>query len=100
MGRVDQLLKVKGLFMHPGQLQKAMQDFPEVTRYCAVATRDGTRDQLTLYVAQAEVLDAGLTQRLQERLRKALRLGVAVAAGDDGRFPEDGQVLVDERTWD
>jgi len=100
LGRADQLVKVKGMFVHPGQLQGVLKEFPEVKRYRAVATRDGTRDQLTLYIDTGATPEPALVERLQQRLREVLRIGVAVAAGDDSRFPADGLVLADERVWD
>ncbi|MDF1555709.1 MAG: AMP-binding protein [Deferrisomatales bacterium] len=100
LGRADQLVKVKGMFLHPGQVQGVLREFPEVKRYRAVATRDGNRDQVTLYIDTGATPEPALVERLQQRLRDVLRIGVAVAAGDDSRFPADGLVLADERVWD
>jgi phenylacetate-CoA ligase len=100
LGRADQLVKVKGMFVHPGQLQGVLKEFPEVKRYRAVATREDNRDQVTLYVDAGADLEMALAERLQQRLRDVLRIGVAVVPGDDSRFPDDGLVLADERTWD
>jgi phenylacetate-CoA ligase len=32
MGRADQLTKVKGMFVHPSQVQKVMDSHPEIAR--------------------------------------------------------------------
>jgi len=100
LGRADQLVKVKGMFLHPGQLQGVLKEFPEVKRYRAVATRDGNRDQVTLYIDTGAAPETAMVERLQQGLCEVLRIGVAVAAGADSRFPADGKVLADERVWD
>jgi phenylacetate-CoA ligase len=98
LGRADQLVKVKGQFVHPGQLQGALRDFPEVRRFRAVVTREANRDVLTVRV-DAQPDDA-LKARLEERLREVLRIGATVVWAPAGQLPEDGRVLEDARTWD
>ena len=88
------------VLVHPGQLQGALKEFPEVRRYRAVATREGNRDQVTLYIDTGAALEPALVERLQQRLRDVLRIGVGVTQGDDSRFPDDGLVLADERNWE
>jgi len=98
LGRADQLVKVKGQFVHPGQLQGVFREFPEVRRFRAVVTREANRDVLTVCVDAAA--EEALKTRLEQRLRDALRIGVSVAwAGAEG-LPEDGKVLEDARKWD
>ncbi|MFU8857101.1 MAG: phenylacetate--CoA ligase family protein [Deferrisomatales bacterium] len=98
LGRADQLVKVKGQFVHPGQLQGVFREFPEVERFRAVVTRDGSRDLLTVKVEGTS--DAGLQARLEQRLREVLRIGAAVAWVAPGTLPQDGRVLEDARTWE
>ena len=98
LGRADQLVKVKGQFVHPGQVQAAFKDFPEVRRYRVVVTREGNRDVLTARVEAPD--DAALRARIEQRLRDVVRLGVAVVRVADGALPGDGKVLEDLRKWD
>jgi phenylacetate-CoA ligase len=44
LGRVDQVIKVRGLFVHPGQLAEVMSEFTEVDRFRAVITRERAMD--------------------------------------------------------
>jgi phenylacetate-CoA ligase len=97
LGRADQLVKVKGQFVHPGQLQGVLKDFPEIRRFRAVVTREANRDVLTLRVEGAA--DEALGGRLETRLREVLRIGAAVAWVEQGALPEDGKVLEDAREW-
>lgn len=98
LGRADQLVKVKGQFVHPGQVQEAFRGFSEVRRYRLVVTREGSRDLLTARVAAPA--DDALRTRIEQRLRDVLRLGVTVAWAGEGTLPDDGKILEDLRTWD
>ncbi|MBI5015938.1 MAG: phenylacetate--CoA ligase family protein [Deltaproteobacteria bacterium] len=100
LGRSDQLVKVKGMFLHPGQVQAALRDFAEVARYRAVVTRAENRDLLTVKVEVAGAPDVPLRERLEARLREVLSIGASVEWVDPGTLPADGKVLEDLRTWD
>ncbi len=99
LGRCDQLVKVKGMFLHPGSIQMAMRGFPEVTRYRALVTRSGSRDVLTVR-AEATAQDDGLKARIEERLRAVLQVGAAVEWAAGETLPADGKVIEDLRKWD
>ncbi len=100
LGRADQLVKVKGMFVHPGQLQQALKEFPEVKRFRAVVTRQDNRDRLTVRVELEGAPPEGLRDRLQDRLRQVLRIGADVEWAEPGSLPDDGKVIEDARTWD
>ncbi len=100
LGRADQLVKVKGMFVHPGQLQAALAGFEGVSRFRAVVTREGNRDRLTVKVELAGAGDEGLKAAMEARLREVLRIGAEVAWVAAGTLPEDGRVVEDARTWD
>lgn len=97
LGRCDQLVKVKGMFLHPGTLQAALRAFPEVARFRAVVTRSHNRDVLTLQVEAAP--DEELKARLEVRLREALQIGAEIAWAEAGTIPADAKVIEDQRTW-
>lgn len=100
LGRSDQLVKVKGQFLHPGQVQTALRDFPEVSRFRAVVTRDGGRDALTVKVEGARGGDEAMAERIAARLREVLRIGASIEWVEPGSLPADGKILEDLRTWD
>ncbi len=97
LGRADQLVKVKGMFVHPGQLQTVFKEFPEVERFRAVVTREANRDRLVVRVVSRERSE-GLAQKIGGRLRDVLRIGAEVEWAES--LPDDGKVLDDQRTWD
>lgn len=99
LGRADQLVKVKGMFVHPGQVQAAFRDVPEVSKFRAVVTREGNRDVLTVKVEAGGATDEHKA-RLEGKLREALQIGATVEWVVPGSLPSDGKVIEDARTWD
>jgi len=100
LGRADQLVKVKGMFVHPGQLQKALGGFGGVGRFRAVVSREGNRDRLVVRVEAAGERTEALRERVAERLRQVLRIGAEVEWAEPGTLPDDGKVIEDTRSWD
>ncbi len=100
LGRADQLVKVKGMFIHPGQLQAAFREFPEVTRFRGIVTREQNRDVLTILASAPGAEDPALRERLEGRLREVLRIGASVRWSAPGAIADDGRLIQDDRTWD
>ncbi len=103
MGRVGDAVKVRGMFLHPNQLQQAVTRFPELGRFQAVVTRPETRDTLTLKIElPSETADqAALTDAVKAAVRETCRLGLdAVEFMKPGGIPEDARPMVDKRTWE
>lgn len=98
LGRADTLVKVKGQFVHPGQVTKAMSAFAEYPKYRLVVTRSDDRDKLTLK-AEGEG-DKDKVDALKAALREGVRLGCEVEFVAPGTLPGDGKVLDDIRKWD
>ncbi len=96
-GRVGDAVKVRGLFVHPRQLQDLMRRFPQVSRWQAVVTREAHVDRLTLKIVVAEG-EEGLEDALKQAAREVLKLRVEVEPVED--IPEDAKPLLDTRTWD
>src|SRR3546814_697974 len=68
MGRADQTTKVRGIFVHPGQIAEVMKRFPEITQVRLVVTGKMANDHMTLKVACASVID-NLLERVGEAVR-------------------------------
>lgn len=95
-GRVGDAVKVRGLFVHPHQLQKMMQRFPEVERWQAVVHREAHVDQMTLKIV-APSSPPELDDALRQAAREILKLRITVERVDT--LPEDAKPLVDTREW-
>ena len=101
VGRVDQVTKVRGMFIHPSQVEEVLAAFPEIQTAQAVVEREQDRDKLTFYVVLAEPSSQEeLASPLHERIRAVLKLraDVAFVQASDLREPE--KRILDLRKWD
>jgi len=95
MGRVDQTVKVKGMFVHPGQVVEVAKRHPELARVRLSVTREGEQDVMTL-VAEC-VLRVGLADAVAATLQAVTKLKGRVELVVPGTLPNDGKLIVDER---
>lgn len=99
LGRVDDVTKIRGMFVHPSQLDVVMSETPEINRYQLVVRRKGFEDDLTLRVETAG-LPRDLAARLETRVREAIKLRAQIEVVPSGTLSPDGKKISDERTWD
>ncbi len=97
MGRADQTTKVRGMFVHPGQVAEVVKRFPEIARARLVVTGEMANDQMGLKV-EAPANDA-LAQKIGEAVRDITKLRAEVAFVAVGSLPNDGKVIEDARTY-
>ena len=97
MGRADQTTKVRGMFVHPGQVAEVLKRFPELTRARLVVTGEMANDQMTLKVEGASA--DGLAQRIGEAVRDVTKLRAEVELVAPGSLPNDGKVIEDARSY-
>ncbi|MFA9613199.1 MAG: phenylacetate--CoA ligase family protein [Deltaproteobacteria bacterium] len=101
VGRVDQVTKVRGMFIHPSQVEEVIAAFPEIQTAQAVVEREQDRDKLTFCAVLAEPSSQeGLASTLQEKIRTVLKLraDVTFVQASDLREPE--KRILDLRKWD
>jgi phenylacetate-CoA ligase len=99
MGRADQTAKVKGMFVHPSQVDQVAKKFPELGRVRLVLTNPDQRDAMMLHAECATPSDA-LKAKLAEALRDATKLGGEVVFAAMGSLANDGKVIDDARKYD
>jgi phenylacetate-CoA ligase len=103
LGRADQTTKIKGMFVHPGQVAQVVKRHPEVARARLVVSRAGAADVMTLRceVAGGEVAGGGeaLAGAIAETLQAVCKLKGAVALEAPGALPNDGKVIEDARDY-
>ena len=98
MGRADQTVKIRGMFVHPGQVATIVQRFPEVLKARLVVSGEMASDSLTFRV-EASVSPAGLAQRIGEAIRDITKLRGTVELLAPGSLPNDGKVIEDARSY-
>ncbi|MBL8806133.1 MAG: AMP-binding protein [Rhodospirillales bacterium] len=97
MGRADQTTKVKGMFVHPGQVAEVAARHG-LTKFRLVVSREGDVDVMALKVEATG--DAGLAARLAETLQAVTKLKGSVEFAAPGTLPNDGKVIEDVRKYD
>ena len=101
-GRSGDAIKVRGMFLHPNQLNAAAMRFPEIKQLQVVITRPANRDVVTVNIELNEGAAGGdLAEKLSALAQQAVRLRIdkvnIVAAGT---IEPSGRKIVDERVWD
>jgi len=97
MGRADQTTKVRGMFVHPGQVAEVTKRFPAIKRARLVVSGEMANDQLTLKVETQET--AGLAEKISEAVRDVTKLRADIALVEVGSLPNDGKVIEDARSY-
>ena len=100
MGRADQTTKVRGMFVHPGQVAEVVKRFPEIRRARLVVTGEMANDHMCLKVEAAKGADAAeWVQKIGEAVRDITKLRADVAIVSIDSLPNDGKVIEDARTY-
>ena len=98
LGRADQTTKVRGMFVHPGQIASVVKRFPQVLKARLVVSGEMANDQMKLQVETTETA-AGLSNQLAEVLRDVTKLRGEVELVMPGTLPNDGKVIEDARSY-
>ena len=98
MGRADQTTKIRGMFVHPAQVDAIAKRFPEVVRARLVVTGEMANDAMTLKVETAGE-PAALASRIGEAIRDITKLRGEVELLPLGSLPNDGKVIEDARSY-
>jgi phenylacetate-coenzyme A ligase PaaK-like adenylate-forming protein len=100
-GRADEVTKVRGIFVHPRQVDEIVARVKGVERFQVVVDREGHNDTLTLRVQLASGVDAAaLAQALEAAIRDVMKLRGSVAIVPAGTIAENAKKVSDERKWD
>jgi phenylacetate-CoA ligase len=96
LGRADQTTKVKGMFVHPGQVDAIVKRHPVVRRARLVVDNPIGSDRMILHV-EATGMDPQLADAIVASIREVTKLRgeVMFRAVDD--LPKDGKVIDDLR---
>ena len=98
MGRADQTTKVRGMFVHPGQVAEVAKRFPQVGKARLVVSGEMANDQMTLQVETLETAP-GLAQSIADVLREVTKLRGEVQMVAPGSLPNDGKMIEDARSY-
>lgn len=99
MGRADQTAKVKGMFVHPSQVNAVIKRHPEIARARLVVQNDGRNDVMTLQ-CESSAQGSDLAEAISATIRDVCKLRGAVEFSAPGSLPNDGKVIDDQRTYE
>ena len=100
-GRADEVTKVRGLFIHPRQVDEIAARVKGIERAQVVVGREGHHDTLTLRVQLAGGADAQtVRQTLEAAIRDVMKLRGTVEVVATGVIVENAKKISDERKWD
>ena len=99
MGRADQTTKVKGMFVHPGQIAQVVRRHPEITRARLVVDNPELNDRMTLMCEVAGGGSEALADAIALSIRELTKLRGEVAFLPTGALANDGKVIDDVRTY-
>ncbi|MBS0543208.1 MAG: AMP-binding protein [Proteobacteria bacterium] len=100
MGRADQTTKVKGMFVHPGQVAQVARRHPELLRVRLVVDNPGLSDRMTLMCEAAGGGSEALAEAVAASIRELTKLRGEVAFLPAGSLANDGKVIDDLRKYD
>jgi phenylacetate-CoA ligase len=96
MGRADQTTKVKGMFVHPGEIVEVGKRHPSLGRVRLVVSREAEQDAMML-LAECATQEPGLADAVAATLQSVTKLKGEVKLVAPGSLPNDGKVISDER---
>ena len=99
LGRADQTAKVRGMFVHPGQVADIARRHAEVSKARLVVSGEMASDHMTLHV-EVQARPDGLAERIAGTIRDVTKLRGDVELCAPGSLPNDGKVIEDVRRLD
>nr|VFK04101.1 MAG: phenylacetate-CoA ligase [Candidatus Kentron sp. H]VFK04316.1 MAG: phenylacetate-CoA ligase [Candidatus Kentron sp. H]VFK07383.1 MAG: phenylacetate-CoA ligase [Candidatus Kentron sp. H] len=98
LGRADQTVKVRGMFVRPEQVAQALRQCGLQGRARLVVGREGGRDTMTLHVEHDSDAE-GLEGRIQAAIKTTFNLRSEVRIEPVGSLANDGKVIEDRRDF-
>ena len=100
MGRADQTTKVRGMFVHPAQVDQIVKRHPEIVKARLVVTGEMANDQMAL-ICKTSAADTQLVEsKVIDSVRDVMKLRAAVQWVAVGSLANDGKVIEDLRKYD
>jgi len=102
LGRADQTTKVRGMFVHPGQVAEVLKRHPGLRRARLVVEGEMANDRMTLKVEWANDTPGppeALVQSVAQTVRELTRLRADIVLLPVGSLPNDGKLIEDARRY-
>jgi len=100
MGRADQTAKVKGMFVHPSQVNQIAERHPLVVRVRLTIDHDEQSNDRMALQCESDANDETLAAAIADSIREITKLRGAVKFVAIDSLPNDGKVIDDLRKFD
>jgi phenylacetate-CoA ligase len=100
MGRADQTAKVKGMFVHPSQVNQISARHVEVTRVRLTIEHDQQQNDVMTLHCECVNNDEALATAIADSIREVTKLRGSVKFVATDSLPNDGKVIDDLRKFD
>ncbi len=100
MGRADQTVKVRGMFVRPSQVADVVRRHPEVTKARLVIDHDEKKNDRMVLRCETMAGGEALSQAVAASARDVIKLRTEVELAAPGSLPNDGKVIDDTRKFD
>jgi phenylacetate-CoA ligase len=102
LGRVDQVTKVRGLFVHPGQADDVASKHPHIAKVQVVVTRKEHKDEMLFRIELNEEVSRPetLKQEIEKSIRDVMKVRGDVRFIPKGTIPEGAKKIDDQRSWE
>jgi len=102
LGRVDQATKVRGLFVHPGQVNEVASKHVQIGNYQVVITRKEHKDEMTFRIELKEEVPEPekLRGEIERSIREIIKVRGEVQFVPIGTISEGAKKIEDQRTWE
>ncbi len=102
LGRADQTTKIKGMFVHPGQVQEIVRKHPELSKARVVVSGNIGSEVMTLRCELKDAVSAdlgALQAAIIQSIREVTKLRAEVSFEGSNTLPADGKLIEDARTY-
>ena len=102
MGRADQTTKVKGMFVHPSQVNEVVKRHPEILRARLTVSHDADKNDIDDACSAKSTArrPKASPQRIADSMREVCKLRGDIAFKLPGTLPNDGKVIEDLRKYE
>ena len=98
LGRADQTTKVRGMFVHPGQVDQIVKRFAQIGKARLVVSGEMAQDHMHLHIETTED-HAELIAAVEQAVRDITKLRADIVIAAPGSLPNDGKVIEDARSY-
>ena len=99
MGRADQTTKIRGMFVHPAQIDRVVKRHPEILRARLVVGSTGGKDS-AVFFCESENGGEPLAESISDSIQAEIKVRAEVRIVAKGKILNDGKIIEDTRNYD